>query len=207
MSVDAFLKLFLLIFPLMFSPGPTNFMCAAAGARYGLVRSVPMILGMDLMVLVPAFLVGLGVTGFLSHYPNLLTTVQVIGALVILLIAFEMARGFGKETPAADEAAPVGFWGGVLVQTFNAKGLALLLIIYAQFQTLGTSVLSNAIIVASYLTLLSLLSHFVWGAGGMWLARRFSSPRALRIQGYFYAIMLLFVAVWLVYSALTPFVV
>ena len=47
-------KLFLLVFPLMFSPGPTNFLCAASGSRHGVVRSVPMILGMDLMVFLPA---------------------------------------------------------------------------------------------------------------------------------------------------------
>lgn len=203
MSVEAFVKLLLLVFPLMFSPGPTNFLCAAAGGRHGLMRSVPMILGMDLMVFLPAFLVGLGVTGFMVNYPGLLTMVQVVGALVVLYIAFEMARGASPDAPAASGAQPMGFWGGMLVQGLNVKGLTLLLIIYAQFQLPERSVVANALIIAVALTLLSLISHFVWALGAMWLARRFSSPRALRIQGFAYAFMLALVAVWMLASALT----
>ncbi|WP_454815273.1 LysE family translocator [Labrys neptuniae] len=203
MSVEAFVKLFLLVFPLMFSPGPTNFLCAAAGGRHGLMRSVPMILGMDLMVFLPAFLVGLGVTGFLVNYPGLLIMVQVVGALVVLYIAFEMARGSALSASTATDASPMGFWGGMLVQGLNVKGLTLLLIIYAQFQLPDKDLVANALIIAVALTILSLVSHFVWALGAMWLARRFSSPRALRIQGFAYAFMLALVAVWMLASALT----
>ncbi|QEN89911.1 LysE family translocator [Labrys sp. KNU-23] len=203
MSVEAFVKLFLLVFPLMFSPGPTNFLCAASGSRHGVVRSVPMILGMDLMVFLPALVVGLGVTGFLVNYPGLLTMVQLVGALVVLYIAFEMARGASPDAPTASGAQPMGFWGGMLVQGLNVKGLTLLLIIYAQFQLADKGLVANALIIAIALTVLSLVSHFVWTLGAMWLARRFSSPQAMRIQGFVYAFMLALVAVWMMASALT----
>ncbi|GLS21477.1 hypothetical protein GCM10007874_44940 [Labrys miyagiensis] len=202
MSPDDFAKLFLLVFPLMFSPGPTNFMCAAAASRHGVAKCIPMILGMDLMVFLPALLVGLGVGELFSRFPTILTIVQLIGAVVILVIGIDMVRSLHKQEAATGALTPMSFLGGMLVQTLNAKGLALLVIIYAQFHLRDASVWHNASVVAAYLTGLSLLSHFAWAAGGMWIARRFASARALRLQGGIYATMLVMVAIWLFVSAI-----
>lgn len=189
--------LFLMVFPLMFSPGPSNLLCAASGGKFGVVRSIPFVVGMDLMVLVPAFVVGLGMAEILAQVPAVFRYVQIGGALFILYLAWKIVRSNTVDRRDLDGPAP-GVVDGMLVQLLNAKGLALLLVIYSQFLSPARPVWLAALEISVALTVFSLVSHFSWLTGGAWLATRFTSPRAMTIQNAVYATLLVGVAGWLV---------
>ncbi len=157
------------------------------------------------MVMIPAFSVGAGVGSVFKIYPDILILVQIIGAFSVLYIAYEMFQATKLDVKKQGNIDTNSFWGGMFVQTLNAKGFTLLVIIYSQFPNIGNTIVSNAFIVALYLTILSLTSHFIWAWGGRWLAKRFASQRALLIQGFIYSGMLVIVAVWLFVSALTEY--
>lgn len=192
---DVFL-LFLMVFPLMFSPGPSNLLCAASGGKFGVARSVPFVIGMDLMVFVPALAVGVGMAEVLGHLPALFRYVQVGGALFIVYLAWRIVSSSTLERRDLDGPAP-GVVDGILVQALNAKGLALLLVIYSQFLDPARPVWLAALEISLALTVFSLVSHFSWLVGGAWLAARFTSPPALKLQNGVYAALLVGVAGWL----------
>jgi len=190
------LLLFLMVFPLMFSPGPSNLLCAASGGKFGVVRSIPFVIGMDLMVLVPAFVVGAGMAGLIERIPGSFRYIQIGGALFILYLAWKILRSGTTDSRYLDGSAP-GLLDGVLVQALNAKGLALLLVIFSQFANPDRPILIVALEISLALTVFSLISHLSWLTGGAWLAVRFTSPRAVKIQNAIYAALLVGVAAWL----------
>jgi len=192
---DLFL-LFLMVFPLMFSPGPSNLLCAAAGGKFGVARSVPFVIGMDLMVFVPALAVGVGMAQILGWVPGMFRYVQIGGAVFIVYLAWKIVSSSTLERRDLDGPAP-GVVDGMLVQALNAKGLALLLVIYSQFLSPDRPVWLAALEISLALTAFSLVSHFSWLLGGAWLASRFTSPRALKRQNAAYAVLLIGVAGWL----------
>lgn len=192
---DVFL-LFLMVFPLMFSPGPSNLLCAASGGKFGVARSVPFVIGMDLMVFVPALAVGFGMAEVLRHVPDAFRYVQIAGAAFIVYLAWKILGSDSFDRRDLQGTAP-GVVDGIVVQAFNAKGLALLLVIYSQFLHPDRPVWLAALEISAALTVFSLVSHFSWLIGGAWLASRFTSPRALKVQNGVYAALLVGVAGWL----------
>ncbi|WP_193180951.1 LysE family translocator [Nisaea sediminum] len=188
------LLLFLMVFPLMFSPGPSNLLCAAAGGRFGVARSIPFVIGMDVMVFVPAFLVGTGFSSVLKRVPDAFHYIQIAGALFILFLAWKILRSSEAAEDQRLQGAAPGLFEGAMVQLLNGKGLALLLVIFSQFADPGRPSWRVALEIAAALTIFSLASHFSWLTGGAWLATRFNSPKAVRIQNLVYALLLVGVA-------------
>jgi len=199
---DVFL-LFLMVFPLMFSPGPSNLLCAASGGKFGIARSVPFVIGMDLMVFVPALAVGLGMAELVGRVPGIFRYVQIGGAIFIVYLAWRILGANTLERRDVDGPAP-GIVEGMVVQAGNAKGLALLLVIYSQFLHPGRPVWLAALEISLALTVFSLISHFSWLTAGAWLAARFTSPRAMKIQNAVYATLLVGVAAWLLLMEWRP---
>lgn len=194
-------RLLLIVVPFIWAPGPGNVMCAATGARVGLRAAVPFIIGLEVMVFAPALAVGLGVGTVLERAGAFLDWLQVAGSLFILVLAFKLLRD--PPRPEADpdldrrfDGRPPTFFDAVVLQALNAKGAVILLVIFAQF-TDGASTFSTAVRIATVITIVSLIGHMAWLRLGLWLASRFSSPRALRAQGWIYALMLTTVALWL----------
>ena len=195
------MRLLLVVVPFILAPGPGNIMCAAVGARYGPSRTVPFIVGLEIMVFAPALAVGLGVGEALERAGSALSWLQVAGSLFILYLAVRLLR----DPPRPDEEIDVGddldrrppsFLDAVLLQALNAKGAVVLIVIFTEFAD-GDDTFGVAVRIALVITAVSLIGHLLWLYLGQWMAQRFSSVRALRFQGWVYATMLATVAIWL----------
>lgn len=196
-----YVRLLLVVVPFICAPGPGNLMCAATGARYGARRAVPFIIGLEVMVFVPSLAVGLGVGEALERSGRFLDWLQVAGSLFILFLAVKLLRDppaavTGPDIDQQFNARPPSFVDAVLLQALNAKGAVVLIVIFAEFADRADT-FGNALRIAAVITVVSLVCHVLWLRLGEWLSHRFSSPRALRIQGWIYASMLTTVAVWL----------
>lgn len=200
-SFAELVQLLLVVVPFIVSPGPGNLLCAATGARFGSSRSWGFIIGLELMVFFPALLVGVGVGEFLDQSDGVLDVLQVAGSVFMLYLAYRLLRDPIGGAEGADEAptAPPGFVDAVVLQALNIKGAVILLVVFTQFEV-DEGQAANAFRIAAVITAVSLVGHIAWMRGGAWLADRYSSPRALRVQGITYAAMLTTVALWLLIS-------
>jgi len=182
-------SLFLLVVPIMFIPGPSNILSAAAASKYGLRRTVPFVIGMDIMVFVPALLLGFGITSILVS-PTILTGFQIIGIAFILFLAWKLWQDEPLVARKSLDGEP-GLLEGALVQLANMKGLALLLVVYSQRLHDETSPVRSVIEISLALTVFSLGSHFSWAFGGDWLAKHVNTPRSIRLLNRGYAVLLI----------------
>ncbi len=60
MNSSFFISWFAVMFPLVISPGPANVMFAASGAKFGIKKSIPLMIGIDLIFVVQSILIGFG---------------------------------------------------------------------------------------------------------------------------------------------------
>jgi len=119
------------MFPLVFSPGPANIVFAASGARVGLIRSLPLMLGVDLIFILKSLLVGFGFGNLLQSYPIVLQLLQIVGALYIVWLAVGFLRSSLRTSES--EQKTLGFKDGLIIQLLNSKGWLMVVLMFSLF--------------------------------------------------------------------------
>ena len=192
-SIDWWLWL-LTMMPLVFSAGPGNIMVAAAGAQNGFSGSLRFIFGLDVTYFILAMAVGLGLTNVLQAYPSSANVLSYFGVAYIIYLASRFLRSSTIRT--ARTVMSFGLKDGMFIQTTNAKGLIMLIVMFSEFSRTGS--LDQVLILSVALVGLNLVSHCLWaGAGGMIRTIMERHPRMLQMQNMLFGIMLLVVATWL----------
>ncbi|UOO81284.1 LysE family translocator [Uruburuella testudinis] len=188
------------VFPLVFSAGPGNVLCAVCGAANGFRQSVPFILGLDLVYSAYALLAGFGLAAVVQRYPAVMLAVQLAGAAYVAWLGIKMLR---RTHVAKKQAAkPLRFIDGVISQALNVKGITIILTMYSQFLNPDEPLPYQVLSLSAALLALNLLTHFTWAYGGAWIAEKFASDAAVQTQGRVFGSMLVAIALWLLYRAL-----
>ena len=79
-------------FALSITPGPNNLMLMASGANFGLLRTLPHMLGISLGHGFMVFLMGLGLVRLFESYPNLRLALTVLCSAYLLWLAWKIAN-------------------------------------------------------------------------------------------------------------------
>ncbi|MTI09704.1 LysE family translocator [Curvivirga aplysinae] len=194
MTIEFALLWLSVLFPLVFSVGPGNLLCAVAGGAQGYRKSLPFILGLDVVYSSYSLIFGFGLGAIVLQSPTLMKTVQVIGAIYVAWLALKFMR---RRHVEAKELPQLRFLDGVISQALNVKGISIILTMYSQFLDAEKALVPQVLLLTLALLLLNLFTHSVWTLGGSWMAKTFASDRVVRIQSMIFGIMLLIVAGWL----------
>jgi threonine/homoserine/homoserine lactone efflux protein len=161
------------------TPGPSNTLLTAIGARAGIRGGLASLLGQATGMGAMLFAVTLGLGNLLLAYPLALEALKWAGAAMLCWMAWRIATA-GPAEGAAD--APAGFFGMAAFQWINPKGWLIGVAATATFldQRTGTA-LGQAAAFAVLFTLVALPSCFPWLAFGAALQRFLRTPRARRV--------------------------
>lgn len=118
--------LFVFVFVGMFSPGPNVIMLTVSGARFGLWRTAPHLMGVVVGVGVIAAAASAGIGALLLAYPELRLTLKILAALWIFWMAWKMLRS-ARMAGGHSADKPFGFVNAVLFQWVNPKTWAVAL--------------------------------------------------------------------------------
>ena len=101
------------------TPGPSNVLVLATGARAGVVKGLPCLGGVvtGMALLMTAAALGLG--GVIRAYPPSLTVLRWGGSAFLLWLAWRVAAA--PPMSARPGAEPVGFWNALTFQWINPK--------------------------------------------------------------------------------------
>ncbi len=199
LGIDELVILVGMVSPIVFSAGPTNLMCAASGAKYGIRNSFPFVVGLNLMVFIPAFVIGMGAETLFREFPEVFIFAKYLGAFFIFYLAHKFFRSGELEKGKLEENVP-SLLDGILVQFVNVKGLALLILLYSQVTHETTGDVQMVFMLSIILTIMSVVSHVSWLWGGAWLTKKFASPRAIKYQGKVFGFLLASVGVWVLFN-------
>ena len=161
------------------TPGPSNALLTATGARVGVIRGLPALAGVAVGMGVLMFVVAFGLGTIILGIPFLLTAVKWVGAAVLLWLAWKIATSHGA---GADSAArPIGFVGAAVFQWVNPKSWLACTSAAAAFidQSRGSAEMQAALL-ALIFVLAAAPCCFVWLAFGAFVQRALRSERATR---------------------------
>jgi len=162
------------------TPGPSNALLTAVGARVGVRQGLPSLLGQVTGMGAMLFAITLGLGNVLLAHPLALQVLKWAGAAMICWMAWKIATAAHAEEAAAHP--PAGFLGMAAFQWVNPKGWLVSVAAIATFlDRRAGDALAQAVIFAGLFMLAALPSCLPWLAFGAALQRFLRAPRARRI--------------------------
>lgn len=163
------------------TPGPSNVMLTAAGARAGVLGGLPCLLGVTTGMGVMMFVVPLGLGTLVLAHPLALQALHWGGAAFLLWLSWKIATSGSRLDPAPDRD-PVGYLGAAVFQWVNPKSW--LVTASAAGTFLGPeagSPLGQAALLGGLFVLAALPSCLLWLVFGAAVQRVLRDRRRLRL--------------------------
>jgi threonine/homoserine/homoserine lactone efflux protein len=180
------------------TPGPSNALLTAIGARVGFRRGLPSLLGQVTGMGAMLFAVTLGLGRLLLAHPLALQVLKWVGAALLGWMAWRIATAAGAEEAAS---TPRGFLGMAAFQWINPKGWLISVAAVATFlNPRGDGALAQAGVFAILFAVVALPSCLPWLAFGAALQRYLRAPRARRILNIAMAALLAASTILLVWT-------
>ncbi|SFO26079.1 Threonine/homoserine/homoserine lactone efflux protein [Mesorhizobium sp. NFR06] len=179
MSVDAFLALLVYALVTSITPGPNNLMLLASGVNFGIVRTIPHMLGISIGFFVLLLAVGLGLGAALVAVPALHTGLKIAGAAYLLYLAWKIAMSRSLSGKGEAEATPMRFVDAAAFQWVNPKAWVMAITAMAVYTNPDHPFISVMLISAAF-AIVNLPSVSVWAGFGTALRGFLSDPMRLK---------------------------
>jgi threonine/homoserine/homoserine lactone efflux protein len=175
-------------FVMSITPGPNNVMLTAAGANFGLRRTLPHLLGVScgFGTQVAAVCGGLGV--LFIRWPQLQTALKWVGAAYLLYLGWQMLRT--RTGQAASAGKPLTFAEAAAFQFLNPKAWVISLTAATLFLPPQLGQVLGSGYVASIVTAVNLPCITAWAVFGSSLGLVLSRPGARRTFNWVMAVAL-----------------
>lgn len=186
-----FLPLVLFTLAAALTPGGATALATAAGVNAGLVRSLPLLLGLALGMAGLAAAAAGGLAAVVAASPTLGLMLKAAGTLYLLWLAWMIGRSSGGGSGSGGSAAPpLGFGQGVLLLWLNPKAWAMAFGAAGSFAGLTEEPGTLAVAFALAFGGAALVSMLLWCALGALLARALSAQWHWRVVNGTLAVLL-----------------
>lgn len=169
------------------TPGPNNLMLLASGANFGIVRTIPHMLGIGIGFTVMIVLVGVGLMQVFDAVPVSHTILKIVSVVYLLWLAFKIANA-GAPQGGVAKGTPMTFLQAAAFQWVNPKAWTMALTaitIYAPDRSLTAIAL-----VALVFGMINLPSVSTWTLIGQQMQRFLTDTRRLRAFNWTMAALL-----------------
>lgn len=171
------------------SPGPVNIIAAMSGARYGVLRSAPYVLGVTAGFVGVLALVGLGLGVVIESRPWLRSALALAGGAYLVYLAIGLARADPQEFQSRN-VTPPSLGNGLLAQWLNPKAWVVALSAVSLYTTSGSYTLSLiAFCVVFFIVCFG--SVLSWVAAGTFASQLLHDPRRTRVFNRLMALLLI----------------
>lgn len=171
------------------TPGPNNLMLMASGLHFGVRRSLPAWIGVNLGFGGLLLGVGLGLGALLTRWPALDLALRLLSAAVIGWMAWRLATSSGPSERAAP-LRPVRLHEAALFQWINPKAWLMAISAVATYARPDGFWLSLGVVVAAF-WIVGAPSNGAWVLFGLSLRRWLAAPGRLRLFNWAMAALLL----------------
>jgi threonine/homoserine/homoserine lactone efflux protein len=184
---------FIIVMPLMLSPGPANLVTFALAARFGFTRVIAFKLGIIVVYFCMAVILGLLTKEIAGHAKYGLVALQLLGGLFIAYLGLRLATR--KQRGATDVSAPE-FSKGMLFQILNPKYPAVVLTVVANRADEST------VITAGIITIVGATGLLIHSLAGAIVCNLSPSEKWSRCLDVGFGVLLCLVGIWI---AVKPF--
>lgn len=196
--IELTIALIIFLFPLAYSPGPGNLFFAANGAKFGVASTLPSNAGYHIATWIVTVLLGFGFGKVIQQYPFIFQFIGIAGSCYVLYLAWLFIQaGAIKDTQASKK---INFWDGVILLLLNPKAYVIIVAMFTQFLSAGSS-LFDVLWISTIFTLNNFIAFVVWTYCGDRLIYRFKSEKNARIINIIFGVVLALIAVWMLMRA------
>lgn len=189
MAYAVFIGLVGFAFASSITPGPNNLMLMASGANYGLRRTVPHILGVNIGHAFMVFMIGIVLLRVFEAYPVLNLILKVAGGSYMVWLAWKIANAVPPEARQV-QGKPFTFFQAAAFQWVNPKAWIMGITAISVYAPDSFGVIGGAVMVAVIFCAVNLPSVTVWAWMGVQLRRWLGTARRLRIFNVTMALLL-----------------
>ena len=180
MTYDLILALIAFAAVSSITPGPNNLMLMASGANFGLLRTVPHMLGVSIGFVFMVVLVGAGLIQVFDAYPVSYTVLKVVSVTYLLYLAWKIASNRKPPRGAKTDGTPMTFLQAAAFQWVNPKAWSMALTALGVYSPPSPSLL-NIVVVAGVFGITNLPAITTWVLMGQQMSRFLNTPRRLKM--------------------------
>ncbi|MEL7430734.1 MAG: LysE family translocator [Pseudomonadota bacterium] len=189
MSYEILIALIGFAFASSITPGPNNLMLMASGANYGLLRTVPHMLGISLGHAFMVVMVGVVLLQVFEAYPVLNIVLKVLSATYMLWLAWKIANAVAPEAKEVT-GKPFTFLQAAAFQWVNPKAWFMAITAISAYAPQDMGVFAGSVIVALVFSATNLPSVTVWAWMGVQVRRWLGTAKRLRVFNVTMAVLL-----------------
>lgn len=180
MTFDVILALIAFAAVSSITPGPNNLMLMASGANFGLLRTVPHMLGVSIGFVFMVVLVGAGLVQIFDAFPVTYTVLKVVSVTYLLFLAWKIASNRKPPRGGGASSKPMTFLQAAAFQWVNPKAWTMALTALGVYAPTSPS-LMNIVVVAGAFGLTNLPAITTWVMMGQQMSRFLNTPRRLMV--------------------------
>ncbi len=180
MTYDLILALIAFAAVSSITPGPNNLMLMASGANFGLIRTIPHMLGVSIGFVFMVILVGAGLVQVFDAFPVTYTVLKVLSVSYLLYLAWKIASNRKPPRGADAGSKPLTFVQAAAFQWVNPKAWSMALTALGVYAP-PSPTLINIVVVAAVFGITNLPAITTWVLMGQQMSRFLNTPKRLMI--------------------------
>ncbi len=198
MPLDVLLSLIGIAVAAAWTPGPNNALVASSGARFGIRRTIPHIIGIGVGFPIMIFCVAIGLGQIFQQSAVLREIIRYGGIVLLLFVAWNIARA-GDPTKNGKNTRPFSFVQAAAFQWVNPKAWVMAIGISAQYVSSDAPVFT-ALIVSTVFLVVGFGSASSWAMFGAVMQHWLGSNNRLRIFNFTMAALIV-LSVFIIFFA------
>jgi threonine/homoserine/homoserine lactone efflux protein len=194
--IDAVFSLIIATALLFGSPGPATLGLAATGATVGFKKGLGFLAGVLLGLLVATIGAAVGIVSLFSAFPNIALSLQIIGSIYILYIAYKIASAPVLKSENLNAIKAPNFSDGFILNLLNPKAYAAFFAIFSQFLLPYQNNLTSLFMTALVCLIVTCVVDVIWLYLGGMLRGVFEQEKPARIMRASFAVAMILAVVY-----------
>ena len=183
------LSIALFWFVTAYTPGPNNVVASYSGFNFGIIKTIPHILGVTLGFTSLVLFLSIGLINIFKLFPLIQVIMRYLGTLFLIYLAYKIA--FSETTSETKKENPVKFIETFLFQYLNPKGVTVAIIVVSTYVELGENYINYATQIVILAFLFSVTSITLWTFVGKFLRKFATNDKFIKYFNYVMSVLLL----------------
>jgi len=173
-----------------YTPGPNNFVAFYSGFNFGIIRTLPHIIGVTLGFPFLLLCVALGLINVFKLYPIVQETLRYLGSIFLIYLAYKISFS-GTQTQGSKNKNPVKFIETFIFQFLNPKAVLASIIIVSTYIKVGDNFVSYTTQIIILALLVSVTSITLWTFLGKFFRKFATNQKFINYFNYVMSVLLL----------------
>ena len=172
-----------------YTPGPNNVVASYSGFNFGIIKTIPHILGVTFGFTSLVIFLTIGLINVFKLFPIIQVVMKYLGTLFLIYLAYKIATATTLDETKKEN--PVKFIETFLFQYLNPKGVTVAIIVVSTYVELGENYINYATQVVLLALLFSSTSITLWTFIGKFLRKFATNDKFIKYFNYAMSSLLL----------------